>query len=137
MSHSPSGEPDKAALGKQPQGELGQVDVPLGDDAKDYIQRRVPHPDANGGNGGDSSPSEPITWTRFVRWHPGVGYLQFLADCENPAHMAPNERYAKAVELHPHLHRWALILDALLITLVVAAVIALIGFAAYRVLWPA
>lgn len=66
-----------------------------------------------------------------------MGYLQFLADCENPAHMAPNERYAKAVELHPHLHRWALILDALLITLVVAAVIALIGFAAYRVLWPA
>lgn len=135
MSHSPSGEPDKSTLGRLSQDKLG-VDVPFGADARDYLDQRVPHPDANGGNGHDSNPSEPATWTRFVNWHPGAGYIQFLADCENPAIMEPNDRYANAVKSHPCLHRWALVLDSLLITLVVAAVLALIGFAAYRVLWP-
>lgn len=89
------------------------------------------HPDAYMSSTGKVSLSSPTSIMMLVKWHPGVGSFQFLADCTYPPSLPPHERFCRLRDLHTKYYWTVIIIDLV----VMLAVLTGLGTIAVRIIW--
>ena len=86
------------------------------------------HPNAVPASNSSANYASPAFVTGLTRWHPGIGFFQFLSDCSFPQSQPPYVRFNNCMERHPHLYKVCVGIDlaiiiAVLIGLAVVAVV--------------
>ena len=89
------------------------------------------HPDAYMIDTGKVSFSSPTSIMMLVKWHPGIGSFQFLADCTYPPSLPPHERFCRLRDLHTKYYWTVIIIDLG----VMLAVLTGLGTIAVRIIW--
>lgn len=76
--------------------------------------------------------NSPAFYTSLTRWHPGIGYFQFLSNNEFPAAWPPDKRFNACIERHPHIYRACYLIDLIMMVIILIGLGVIAGFIAYK-----
>lgn len=107
-------------------------DKPVDASTQKSIEGRPTHPDAAPASATNGDYRTPAFYTNLTRWHPGIGFFQFLSDCTFSPDMLPHERFNSCIERHPHIYKTCLIIDIAIIITVVLGLATAAGFIGYK-----
>lgn len=129
---------DLTTKGKRSLEELSLDDVsnaPVDPNPKAVIaaQARVPHPSPDIPDAAiDKGVGSPKFLTSLVKWHPALGFFQYLADCMSPASMPPDERFNALAEKHKGLWWTCFIVDFISLIVTLLGLAAIAGLVVYK-----
>lgn len=73
----------------------------------------------------------PAFYTGLTRWHPFIGYFQFISDCSFPD-KDPDVRFNNCIERHPKFYKFSYVADIFVMIVTILAMLAAAGLLVYK-----